>query len=169
LSRSGESEMASTGAEVATVLQPSIKQALDKTTGELVEMAKAYTIDSNEMATLAGEELVRIKREYKRVEGMRLDITRPLDAAKKAAMAAFKPYLEKLDSADQTLRGAITSWMRAENARVERERAEAAKLEAERQAQIEAERQAAEAMFDEAVASGDAEAADKALALAEGV
>lgn len=156
--------MVNTGAEV---LQPSIKQALDNTTNEMVAIADAYVIDSNEMADLAADELKKIKAEYKRVEGMRLDITRPLDAAKKAAMAAFKPYLEKLDRADSILRKSISGWMVAESARVARERAAAERAAAEEQAKIDAARKAAEAAFDAATEAGDEEAAQEALRAAE--
>lgn len=127
-------------------------------------LADAYLIDSPEVADAAGKDLQKLSAEYKRVEDMRFSITRPLDEAKKQAIAAFKPYLDKIKEADTSIRGELNRWMLEEKRRQREEEERAAKMEAERQAKLEEERRAAEAAFDEATASGSMEEAEAALA-----
>lgn len=126
-------------------------------------LADAYTIDSNEVAEAAGEDLKKLSAEYKRVEEMRFSITRPLDEAKKQAIASFKPYLEKIKSADDAIRGELNRWLLAEKRRQREEEERAARAEAERQAKLEEERRAAEEAFDKAGLDGDDSAAEAAL------
>lgn len=127
-------------------------------------LADAYVIDSPEMADAAGDDLKKLSAEYKRVEEMRFSITRPLDEAKKQAIASFKPYLDKIKAADDCIRGELNRWLLEERRRQQEEEARAAREEAERQAKLEEERRAAELAFDEATAAGSMEEAEAALA-----
>lgn len=126
-------------------------------------LADAYVVDSNEMAEAAGEDLKKLSAEYKRVEEIRFSITRPLDETKKAAIAAFKPYLDKIKTADDAIRGELNRWLLEERQRQQEEEARAAREEAERQAKLEEDRRAAELAFDEAAAAGSMEEAEAAL------
>lgn len=114
---------------------------------EAQALAKAYVVDGPEMAELAGNDLRKLTAEYKRVEEMRLSVTRPMDEAKKAAIAAFKPYLEKIKDATDSIRGELNRYLLEERQREEeRQRRE----EEERQRQIEELRETAAAAEDNA-------------------
>lgn len=118
-----------------------------------------YDVDSNEMAEIAAGDLKKLTAEYKRVEEMRFAITRPLDESKKQAMAAFKPYLDKIDIATVELRGKLNSWLSAERARVEAEERAAREEAARRAAEIEEQRRAAAEAFDAAQTDEERKAA----------
>lgn len=123
-----------------------------------------YEIDSAEMAEIAGADLQKLKAEYDRVEEMRFAITRPLDQAKKSAMAAFKPYLDKIDGASQELRGKLNTWLRAERQRQEEAERAAREEAARREAEVEEQRRKAAEAFDAAETD---EQREKALAMDE--
>ena len=132
------------------------------------QIAGAYPIDNNDAAAIAGEDLRRLVAEGKRVEEMRFSITRPLDAAKAAAIEAFAPYLNRIKAAEAQLRTGLNHWLESERIRVEREREEAMRREREEMAALEAKRQAAiEAGDDEAVAEAEAKAELLAVAPAQ--
>ena len=118
-----------------------------------------YVVDSNEMAEIAAGDLRKLTAEYKRVEEMRFAITRPLDESKKQAMAAFKPYLDKISAATDDLRANLNSWLSAERERVEAEERAAREEAARREAEIEEQRRAAAAAFDAAQTDEEREAA----------
>ena len=123
-------------------------------------LAEAYVIQTKDEADMAAGDLRRIATEKKRVEEIRLSITRPMDQAKASAIAAFKPYLEKIESADKMLRGKLIAW----NTEQERLAAEAA-ARAERERIAEEERLAAEAAA--AAEAGDTERAEELAMQAE--
>lgn len=156
-------------ASVTDVVPASTQQQLEQIASTATALAEAYVIDSNEMAQAANDDLRKIKAEYKRVEDMRFAITRPLDEAKRQATAAFKPYLDKLAAAEGTLKGALSQWLLAEQARVRREQEEARRREQEEADRLAAQQAEAERAFDAAVEAGDAAEAERALALAEEV
>lgn len=125
----------------------------------LLEVAQAYVIDSPEMATAAAEELGQIKAKQKKLEDLRLSMTRPLDEAKKRIMDLFRKPQELLAQAETTIKGAIGTYQAEERKKAEalrRAAEEAARIERERLA--EEARQAAEAAK-AAAAAGDEEAA----------
>lgn len=152
---------------------------MEKTSGSIVpaevdgivekatSLAEAYVIDCPQIAEAAAKDLQWLTAEYKRVEGIRLSITRPMDESKKNAINAFRPHLEKLESAANTLRGAINQWLLLERRRVEAEEAERRKREDEAARLVQAQTEEAERKFDEAVTSGDAALAEEAIELAE--
>lgn len=134
------------------------------------QIAGSYEIDSNDVAEIAADDLRRLVAEHKRVEEMRFSITRPMDEAKRAAMAAFAPYLDRIKAAELSLRTGLNRWLEQERIRVERERAEAARLEREELERLERERQQAiDAGDDEKVAEVEAAAELVMIAPAQNV
>lgn len=147
---------------------------LGQQAADMLEIARAYTVDSAEMYALAGDELRTIATRKAALEEKRLGITRPMDAAKKAVMDLFRHPLAVLEEAEGCLRGAMLTWKRAEDARLEAERREAERRAQEEAAELERKRQEAEAAErkarDEAQAAlkaGDQEAFAKAAEVAE--
>lgn len=100
-----------------------------------LEVVEAYKgIDSLEIFEAAAEELKSITKKIKRLTEMRLAITRPMDEAKKQAMDLFRPPLEQLASAEETLRKEMLAYSQAEKKKAEEQRraAEAAQKEEQR-------------------------------------
>lgn len=148
--------------------------AANKEANALLDVAKAYTIDSPEMYELATDELRNIATAKARMTETRLSITRPMDAAKARVMDLFRAPLERLEEADRVLRGAALDWKRAEDARIAKERAEAERQERERLAELARQQREAEAAerkareeADKAMAAGDTQAMTAALVAAE--
>jgi hypothetical protein len=116
-------------------------QTLFKSAINALNMAKAYEIDSPAVRDMAAGELVKIVTLKKRVEEQRKTITKPLDAAKSAVMDLFRPPTTYLEQAETILKGAISSFDRAEE---QRRIAEQARLEeAARQERARLEQEAA--------------------------
>lgn len=139
----------------------------------VLNMAREFVIDCDEMLAAAGDELRSIKTAQKDLNERRMAITRPLDDAKKAAIALFQPAVDALAEAENVLKRGIGGYQqqladqrRAEEAR----RREAARIEQERlAAEARAQREAAEKArreAEEAAAAGRAEEAAKATAAA---
>lgn len=101
------------------------------------DIALAVEIDSPEMLAIASDELREITARRKKIEDMRLSLTRPLDESKKRIMDLFRAPTERLEQAEQLLRKGVLTYQQ-----VEREKAEKARREAE--AALEAERRGAE-------------------------
>lgn len=98
-----------------------------------LEVVEAYReIDSPEVYAAAGDELRSIAAKMKRLETMRLDITRPMDLAKKKVMELFGEPMLILERSDKDLRAAMLTFQRAE-----RDRADAEKRKAEAAAKVE--------------------------------
>lgn len=141
-----------------TLNYPEVAQA-----GQLAEQsystALAITVDSPEMLDIAGDELRGFVTRRKQMEEMRLAITRPMDAAKAKVMDLFRVPLDRLGQGESLLRDEITRYQR-----VEREKADAARREAEAKAaaeRAEQERIQREAAAAERKAREEAEAARK--------
>lgn len=104
--------------------------------GQLAErsynIATAVVVDSTEMLDIAGDELRDIVTRRKQIEDLRLTLTRPLDASKAAIMNMFRVPTDRLAEAERMLRDGITTYQHAE-----REKAEAARREAEAEAAAE--------------------------------
>jgi membrane protein involved in colicin uptake len=148
------------------------------------EIALEIKVDSAEMMAIAGDELRGIVTKRKRIEEMRLAITRPMDEAKAKIMDLFRAPTDRLGQAESLLRDEITQYQRIEREKADQLRREAeakaaaerAELERQRQAALEAERQAqiaqqqaddaARAKADEARRAGDEAAAAAAEAVA---
>lgn len=135
-----------------------------------LEVAKAYVIDSPEMAEAAADDLVDIKGRLKKLSDQRMSITRPLDEAKSRIMDLFRGPQAVLEKAEQTLKSALLTWQQEERRKAEEQRRQ--QEEAARKAREEEQRKAAEAeaarIAAEEEARKAAEAGDaEALAAAE--
>ena len=113
------------------------QSALSEAADRVLIVAKSFVIDSPDMATIAAEELAKIKGHIKRLDDERKSITKPMDEAKKNVMDIYKPALETFGQAETFLKQAILNFQQEEDrkariAAAERERiaaAERAKLE----------------------------------------
>lgn len=143
----------------------------------LLTVCTSYKVANATDYEVAGLELKRVKDAQKKLDELRKNMTRPLDAAKKAIMDFFRGPEDKLARAEAGIKRAMVTYQDEqerirreeqrkleEAARRERERLEAQAREAERKAQEKAaaERRAAE----EAAAAGRAEEAAKLAARA---
>lgn len=94
----------------------------------LMASAEAFAITTREEFVDSGELLRDIKAQQQAVTKTRTDITRPMDAAKKKVMDLFKPVSERLIAAEQTIKAAMLTFTRAEEARARAEEAEAERV-----------------------------------------
>jgi colicin import membrane protein len=119
-----------------TTAAPAIEGSLvnaEKISSDFVETAKAFVIDSPELAAIAGDDLKEIARRLKAMEEERMSFTRPLDEVKKRLMDKYRPYIERLQQADSILRTGLLGWQRKERDRIaELQRIEQARLDEER-------------------------------------
>lgn len=135
-----------------------VKSELDTST--TLETAKCFTIDSDAMLEIAGEELKAIKAKAKELEERRKAITVPMDNAKKKVMDLFREPLAMLEQAEGILKKAILAYQQEQ-----RRLAEEASRIAEEAAALERKRVQEEAMA--AAKAGDAEGAAEMLMAAE--
>ncbi|MDE2469355.1 MAG: hypothetical protein KGL35_11575 [Bradyrhizobium sp.] len=133
------------------------------------DIALAVEIDSPEMLAIASDELREITGRRKKIEEMRLSLTRPLDESKKRIMDLFRVPTERLEQAEQLLRKGVLTYQQSEREKAEKARREAeAALEAERRGAEEARREAerlereAKTMAADADTAAEREAALKA-------
>lgn len=130
---------------MTTTIETSLQPILDLQ-GDIEAIrtfADGLVIESQQDAQMVGEVLKRIAATKKEVGAKRMEITRPLDAAKKAAINQEKETLEPLEILDRKLRQLFAEW-RAEQERIAREAREAAERE-RREAEERARRAAEEA------------------------
>lgn len=100
------------------------------------QVAKAYVIDSPEMAEAAAEDLKSIKAKAKDLDTLRTTLKKPSLEEGRAIDKHFKKPLEFLSSAEGVLKGAILKFQQAEHQRLL-----AQQQQQEREAQAERERQ----------------------------
>lgn len=105
-----------------------------------LEFAKSFVIDDDESYEIAGDELKDIKDRISKLEAERLNITRPMDAAKKAVMALFAPPVETLAEAEKIIKTNMLGYFQ-EQQRI----ADEARRKAEREAQEQREKMEQEA------------------------
>ena len=116
---------------------------------QMVEIARDFTVTSDDEATVAAEQLSAIVKFVKAQETRRLELTRPYDATKADITKAFNEPTSKASEAEKLLRTALLTYQqeqqriaaerrRQEQERIERERV-AAEAEAEKQRQRAAE------------------------------
>lgn len=105
-------------------------------------LAMVQSFEVNDAATfeLAADELKGIKARATKLDEQRKAITGPLDQAKAAVMALFKPPLQLLEQAEGILKGKMLTYQQEEQ-----RKANEARIAAERAAQAERDRLAAEA------------------------
>lgn len=123
-------------------------------------MSENYVVCDAESYELAGSEVRRIAGVVKKLEELRLTITRPMDDAKARVMNLFRGPIDQYGAARSKIEGKMLTFKREEE-RQRREREEAQRrLAAEEQRQREA---ALLKQAEEAQAAGDAERAQRAL------
>lgn len=133
-------------------------QELDQQSVALLELAESFVIDGDEMYEAAGHELNAVVARKKAITEERLNITRPMDAAKKRVMDFFKTPLDRLEKAEKALKRAMSTYYEEQ----ERKRLEAQR-KAEEEARAEAERQERERQERLAKAKAEADAKETEL------
>ncbi len=88
---------------------------------ELAATAEALTIETAEQLAASSTLLTAIKGRQRDMEQTRQSITRPMDAAKKGVLAVFKPAVDRLASAERTIKNAVLAYHQEQ----ERQRREA--------------------------------------------
>lgn len=134
----------------------------------------AVAIDSPVMYELAALELIELQAKLKEVNDKRFLITRPMDAAKNAVMALFKPATDQLEKAITSLKGSMLEYDRAQKKKAEAQQLLLDQIAANQRAALAAEqaRQDAEAAAQlaraqELAEAGDDDAAAEAITRAE--
>ena len=113
---------------------------LQRGAASALDLVQSFEVVDAATFEIAAEELKGIKTKSDTLNEKRLTITRPLDAAKAAVMALFKPPIEVLEKAEGILKTKMLTWQRDEQRKAEEER-----LARERAAQAERDRLEAEA------------------------
>lgn len=124
--------------EAATIPVPVNDQEKVKSVVSLSQEYENFDIKTHEDCEFAALTLVDIRKSCKALEARRLEITQPMDVAKKSVMALFKPASDAYDklekimkpkilkyNKDQEKKQAIADAAAAEKARKEREALEA--------------------------------------------
>ena len=113
---------------------------LQRGAASALDLVQSFEITDAATYEIAADELKGIKAKIDALNEKRMGITRPLDAAKAAVMALFKPPVEVLQQAEGLLKRKMIAWQQAEQDKLRE-----AQLAAERAAQAERDRLAAEA------------------------
>lgn len=123
-------------------------------------------IETAEQCKAAADIEVAIRNKIKELDGMRKDMTRPLDDSKKRIMDFFRKPILALEQAKADVNSRITAYTLEEQRKAEAERK---RIEAQMKAEAEAEAKRKEAEAMEALESGNAEQAEELIAEAEEV
>ena len=145
--------------EIDTSGLPAVQDAETERHASVVETALAVVVDSNDALEECNGFLVGVVRAIKSVEDVFKEPKRGSNAAHKAVCAAEKNVLEPLRKAETHLRGEGSRWAM----RIERERLEALRREAERQQRRAIEARERAAAEEEARLAASAEAEDGGL------
>ncbi|MFN8961466.1 MAG: hypothetical protein ACK5YV_07920, partial [Betaproteobacteria bacterium] len=113
---------------------------LQRGAASALDLVQSFEVVDAATFEIAADELKAIKGKIDALNEKRLGITKPLDAAKAAVMALFKPPIALLEQAEGILKQKMLGWQREEQRKAEEER-----LARERAAQAERERLEAEA------------------------
>lgn len=92
----------------------------DELSTAIVSTAEGLTITTAEEMGASGDLLKTIKGRQKALSDLRLSITRPMDAAKKQVLELFQPTVDRLATAERTIKGAVLTYTQ-EQARLQRE------------------------------------------------
>ena len=125
--------------QTLTLQQPD-QAALTRTADAALALVESFEVHDAATYEIAADELGSIKRKATALDEQRKGITKPLDDAKKAVMDLFRAPLDALTKAEGILKGKMLTYSQ-EQQRIARE----AQLQAERAAQAERDRLAAEA------------------------
>lgn len=108
-------------------------------------LAEALIIRSASDLQVAGTELRALSARRKDLDELRLSLTRPLDESKRRIIEMFRPPTERLAEAEGMLRRGVSDYQRAENARLEAERRAAEAAQQAERDRLRREQEAAEA------------------------
>jgi hypothetical protein len=122
-----------------TLQQPD-QAAMARSADSALAMVEGFEVNDGATYELAAEELTGIKRRAAALDEQRKSITKPLDDAKKAVMDLFRGPLDLLTRAEGILKGKMLTYQQEEQ-----RKANEARIAAERAAQAERDRLAAEA------------------------
>lgn len=147
-------------------LQEAASATAKKLADNATEIAESLVVDSPEMYQLAAGELQAIVAKKKKIEDLRLSITRPMDEAKKRVMDLFRGPIAALERAQDKIEGAMLAFKRAEDHRVAAERAEAERKAREEREEAERARKLAEQEAERALQEAAAAAAQGDIATA---
>lgn len=138
----------------------SVTLTMDETTAaelqqdeSAVEVARAYVIDSDDMAALANTELKGVIARKKRLKELKDGFVAPAKQILENASNLFNPALEALTQAEAVLKSALTTWT-----------TEQQRLADERQRQQREEERKARQKADQEAAAARAKAAEEAAA-----
>jgi hypothetical protein len=127
------------------ILPPGLpdQEVLDRRANYVVRSVAAISITTPAMYISAADELQELQGKLDKMTEERMNITRPLDATKKAVMDLFRAPSERMETAIKSLKESMLDYKRIEaaNAREEQRKAD----EAARLARVEANRLAIEA------------------------
>ncbi len=137
---------------------------------QALNIVEDYAIGSRNEAESANDALQRVKGLVKRIAEAKDHERRPLNERLKEIAAAYAPAEDLLKDAETTLKRAMLSFTKAENARIEQERQKQIELAAAERARLEAEarklEEAAAAKAEKLRAKGQDEKADAAVQIA---
>jgi hypothetical protein len=125
--------------QTLTLQQPD-QAALSRTADSALALVESFEVVDSATYEIGAEELKAIKAKATSLEEQRKAITAPLDAAKKQVMDLFRNPVELLGKAEAILKGKLLAYQQEEQ-----RKAREAQLAAERAAQEERDRLAAEA------------------------
>jgi len=129
-----------------------VREVTDETQ-KIIALAGSYQVANAEQYVAAGNELTRIAAAQKRIEAVRMTITRPMDAAKKAVLDFFRDPETKLETAKNTIKRAMIAYDEAQRRIREEEQRKADEIARK-------ERERLEAQARKAAESGKVEKAD---------
>jgi hypothetical protein len=95
--------------------QAQLTQQAEQTT-KLLALWQTYQCTSPEHAEFLGQELVKVKTQVKALEGEKEKVTKPLWRAYKDVGDWFAPALKALASLEDTMKGKLGDWDRAQRA-----------------------------------------------------
>lgn len=113
---------------------------LQRGAASALDLVQSFEVVDAATFEIAADELKAIKGKIDALNEKRLGITKPLDAAKAAVMALFKPPIEVLQQAESIIKSKMLAWQQDEQ-----RKAREAQLAAERAAEAERKRLADEA------------------------
>lgn len=113
---------------------------LQRGAASALDLVQSFEVVDAATFEIAADELKGIKAKIDSLNEKRLGITKPLDAAKAAVMALFKPPIEVLQQAESIIKSKMLAWQQDEQ-----RKAREAQLAAERAAEAERKRLADEA------------------------
>jgi hypothetical protein len=130
---------------IKTVSYQMPEEAKVTAAAQALETAKAIVIDSDMMLEIAMEERGLLKQQIDAIEAERMNITRPIDAAKKSVMDFFKKLTTPREEAVAVIDTSVRAWRKKEADRLALEHAEAEANARKERERLEAEAKAAAA------------------------